>query len=80
MELYGKLQMTDDANKQLDFMKQIIDISAEEFYVIGLNRPPIAFGIVKNNFHNVPAIMPLSYSYPDPAPTNPCQYYIDPNG
>lgn len=80
MELYGKLQMTDDANKQLDFMKQIIDISAEEFYVIGLNRPPIAFGIVKNNFRNVPAIMPLSYSYPDPAPTNPCQYYIDPNG
>lgn len=80
MELYGKLQATDDPNKQIDFMKQIIDISAEQFYVIGLNRPPVAFGIVKNNFHNVPTIMPTSYSYPDPAPTNPCQYYIDPNG
>jgi len=77
MDLYNQLQATVDTDKQLQLMKQIIDIAADQFYVIGLNRSPNTFGVVKNNFHNVPSTMPNSWSYPEPAPTNPCQYFID---
>jgi len=66
-----------DPEKQIEIMKQIIEISADQFYVIGINKLPLAYGVLKENFHNVPSQMPGSWSYPDPAPTNPCQYYID---
>ncbi len=77
MQLYSQLQATVDPDKQLQLMKQIIAISADQFYVIGLNRPPMTNGVVRDNFHNVPSTMPNSWAYPEPGPTNPCQYYID---
>lgn len=78
MQLYRQLQSTGDPDKQLALMKQILEIAADQFYAIGTNRPQVGYGIIKNNFHNVPSAMPSSWNYPDPAPTNPCQYYIDP--
>ena len=59
-------------------MREILDLAADAFYVIGISLPSQRFGIVKNNFHNVPAVMPHSWVYPDPAPTNPSQYFIEP--
>jgi len=57
-------------------MKQILDINAKNLYVIGISSNPKGFGIVKNNFRNVPEEMFGSWLYPNPAPTNPCQYFI----
>jgi peptide/nickel transport system substrate-binding protein len=34
------------------------------------------YGIVRNDFHNVPKSMPNSYIYPNPGPCNPEQFYI----
>ncbi|NOZ27672.1 MAG: ABC transporter substrate-binding protein [Chloroflexi bacterium] len=78
MELYDQLKATGDPDKQADLMKQILEIAADQFYVIGISLPPKGYGIVKNNFHNVPKVMPGSWLYPNPAPTNPCQYFKDP--
>jgi len=78
IDLYNQLQATVSPDEQIELMKQIISIAADQFYVIGITRPPLGTGIVKNNFHNVPALMPNASLYPNPAPTNPCQYYIDP--
>ena len=38
------------------------------------------YGIVRNNFRNVPSIIPGAWSYPSPAPVNPCQFFIQQNG
>jgi peptide/nickel transport system substrate-binding protein len=76
MDLYNQLKTTGDAAKQDDLMKQILEITQQEFYVIGISLPANGYGIVKNNFHNVPQSMPGSWLYPNPAPTNPMQYYI----
>jgi len=78
MELYNQLQATSDSDKQIEIMKQVIQIAADQFYVMGIARTADGYGVVKNNFHNVPAVIPDSSKYPNPAPTNPCQYYIDP--
>ncbi len=77
MALYDALKATPDPVRQTALMRQILDLAADAFYVIGIARPAQGFGIVKNNFHNVPAVMPQSWVYPDPAPTNPAQYFIE---
>ncbi len=77
MELYDALKTTPDPARQTALMRQILDLAADAFYVIGIARPARGFGIVKNNFHNVPPVMPLSWVYPDPAPTHPAQYFIE---
>lgn len=78
MQLYNQIQATADVDKQIALMKQILDIAADQFYVIGLYHPATGYGVIRNNFRNVPSTMPDSGNFPNPAPTNPCQYYIDP--
>ena len=73
----GWVKATGDAKKQEELMKQILQIAQEEFYAIGIALPANGYGIVKNNFKNVPKIMPGSWLYPNPAPSNPCQYYVE---
>jgi peptide/nickel transport system substrate-binding protein len=53
-----------------------IAIAREQFYVIGTVMVPEGYGIKRNDFHNVPSVMPESADYNDPAPTNPEQYFI----
>lgn len=76
-ELYEQIKATADANQQVELFKQILQIAQEQFYVIGTSLPAPGYGIAKNNFKNVPASMPGAWLYPNPAPTNPCQYYIE---
>jgi peptide/nickel transport system substrate-binding protein len=57
-------------------MLQILDIAADQFYFMGISTEAAGYGVVRNNFHNVPATMPESWQYPTPAPTNPEQYFL----
>ena len=75
MDLYNQLRSTADAEGQNELMTQILDIAAEQFYVMGIALPANGYGIVKNNLHNVPASILQAYLYPSPAPTNPETYY-----
>jgi len=76
MELYDQLKATGDPAEQQALMEEILSIAKDEFYAIGISLPAPGYGIVKNDFHNVPASMPGAWLYPNPAPTNPEQYYI----
>jgi peptide/nickel transport system substrate-binding protein len=75
MELYQQIRSTGDEGKQAELMKQILDIAAEQFYVIGLSTPVAGYGIQRNDFFNVPKSMFGSWLYPDPAPWNPQQFF-----
>jgi peptide/nickel transport system substrate-binding protein len=77
MELYDQLKATGDAKKQDELMKQILQISQEQFYAIGIALPTNGYGIVKNNFKNVMKVMPGSWLYPNPGPSDPPQYFIE---
>ncbi len=77
MDLYRKLEQTGDQQKQEQLMAQILDIAAEQFWVIGTVMPSNGYGIVKNTMKNVPQQMPGAWLYPTPAPTNPVQYFFD---
>jgi peptide/nickel transport system substrate-binding protein len=77
MELYDQLRATPDQAEQDELMKEILDIAADQFYVIGINLQPMSYGIARNNFHNVPEVMPLAYTYPNPGPIHPEQFFFD---
>jgi len=77
MELYDELQATADADEQLRLMQEILEIAKEKFYHIGIATQPPGYGLVKNNFFNVPDSMPQAGLYPNPAPTQPEQYFIE---
>jgi ABC-type transport system substrate-binding protein len=76
MELYDQIKATGDAAEQEALMQEILQIAADEFYALGISLPAPGYGIVKNNFKNVPPSFANAWLYPHPAPTNPEQYYI----
>jgi peptide/nickel transport system substrate-binding protein len=76
-QLYDGIKSTTDPKMQQDLMRQILDIAADEFLSIGCLRINFDSGIVRQGFRNVPDIMINSWSYPEPAPTNPAQYFFE---
>lgn len=74
-ELYVELQRKPTTAEQLAVMKQILEITREEFYIIGTNMEPDRFGIVRQNMRNVPERMPNTFFYMTPGPTQPEQFY-----
>jgi peptide/nickel transport system substrate-binding protein len=78
MELYRKTlrsKVSDD--EQYDVMKQILQISKEQFWNMGIALPPTGYGTVTNRLHNVPTSMWDAFRWPTPGPTNPPQYFLE---
>jgi peptide/nickel transport system substrate-binding protein len=76
IELFEQIKQTANQDEQNRLMNEILDIAAEEFWVIGISTPQPSFGIVKNNFFNVPETMPLAWEWPTPAPANPFTFFF----
>ena len=76
LELYDAIRATTDLDKQQDLMRQILDIAAEEFRTIGVARGTFDSGFMRRDFRNAPDFLFSSWSYPEPAPTNPPQYFF----
>ena len=74
MDLYNQLRATADPQGQADLMNQILAITTDQFYTIGIALPANGYGIVKNNMINVPKTILNSYLYPNPGPTNTFTY------
>lgn len=78
MELYRELQITASPERQNELFREILDISADEFYLIGISLEAPGYGIVRNNFHNVPERMPgAGWAYIDPAASEPSQFFLE---
>ena len=73
-----QIRFANNSDAIVSILNQIMTIAEEEFFSMGICRNRNGYMVVKSYFHNVPQTMPKSSVYPTPAPTNPCQYYIDP--
>jgi peptide/nickel transport system substrate-binding protein len=76
-ELFDTLKSSPDDAKQKDLMKQILDIAADEFWCMGIMHYYHSYGIIKNNFKNVPKEVWAWHLCNSPAQTMPEQYYFD---
>ncbi len=77
LELYDQIKVTPAEEEQQALMKQILEIDTDEFYVIGISLPANGYGVVKNNFHNVPNGMRDSVTCLTPGLSRPEQYFIE---
>jgi peptide/nickel transport system substrate-binding protein len=76
-ELYDQIKITAEEAKQKDLMRQLLDISAEQFWIMGISTPGEGYGIVKSNFKNVAKQMFSSgQEYSNPGASMPEQYFI----
>lgn len=78
MEIYEEIKVTTDSEQQIALFLQILDIATEQFYLPGTSTPIDGYGIVKNNFKNVPKVMWSSgQEYMNPGVTHPEQYFLE---
>ena len=75
--IYQRIASTPHEAEQYALMTELLAISQEQFYAIGICLPTTGYGIVKNSLRNVPESMPYATQYPTPGPTKPEQYYFD---
>jgi peptide/nickel transport system substrate-binding protein len=76
LEKFDILKSTIGYQNQIKIMNEILGMSAEEFFQIGILTPPNQYGIVKNTMKNVPSKMVLAWSFPTPAPYNTFTFYF----
>ena len=76
-ELYDQLTLTGDPVQQKALMEEILELSADIFYAIGVTTEPNGYGIVNKRLRNVPDSIPLSWIYPTPAPANPQTFFFE---
>jgi peptide/nickel transport system substrate-binding protein len=80
MALYDELEATVDEERRRELFMRILSIAQEQFYVIGILLPAPGYNVVQDAMHNVPASVPEAWLYPDPGPTRPEQFFLDPSG
>ncbi|WP_137129009.1 ABC transporter substrate-binding protein [Rhizobium sp. FY34] len=73
-KLFDEARSTADLDKRGAIMKQLFDITAEEFETIGVCLAVGGFGVIRNNLRNVPEKQPDSWSWPNPGPALPQQF------
>ncbi|NEE01364.1 ABC transporter substrate-binding protein [Phytoactinopolyspora halotolerans] len=78
MELAWQIPLEPDPEKQKELFRQILQISKEQFYVIGIALPADGYAIAKNNLRNVVESFPDSWLYLTPGPIDiPTWYFAD---
>jgi peptide/nickel transport system substrate-binding protein len=78
VQLYQKLRAAPTAEQQRALMRKILDISAEQFYTIGVGSRTGGYAVVSNNFHNVPGTMNYAWKLGTPAAYTPAQFFLAP--
>jgi peptide/nickel transport system substrate-binding protein len=75
-KLFDDALATADLKKRGELMKQVFDLTAEAFETIGVCLAVNSFGIAKTNLQNVPQSYPNAWSWPNPAPALPQQFFF----
>jgi len=75
LALYDQFKAEADQAKALDLFREIHQMAADEFEIIGITFRPSTYGVYNAKLRNVPEALPGSWMYPDPAPTLPWTYY-----
>jgi peptide/nickel transport system substrate-binding protein len=74
--IWTEMQLEPDLETQFEIIEPALEIAADRFDVIGILLTPPSYGIVRNDFHNVPERMfNTGGAYNDPGPARPEQFW-----
>lgn len=74
--LYDQIKATSDPDLQAELFQQLLDITADQYYQIGVSTAINNFAVVSNKLGNVPANTPTGWIHPDPGTLNTEQFYF----
>ena len=75
-QIWTQVQQEPNLERQIELIRPALEMAADRFDVIGLLLTPPDYGIVRNDFHNVPPRMfNTGGAYNDPGPASPEQFY-----
>lgn len=78
-EIINLLQQTVGDEAQAALMNELLAISQEDFYTLGLSLPEGGYRVINNTLRNVPSSFISGWLYPGPSPINFETFYIDPS-
>ncbi len=70
LDLYKQMFEAADTETRDDLFRQVLDITKDQFYTIGVSLPPKSYGIASNSMGNIPENQPHAWIYPNPGPMN----------
>jgi peptide/nickel transport system substrate-binding protein len=70
MAKYGEVKAATTWEAQVAKMNELLQMSADYFFCMGISTPVDSYGIVKNNVGNAPETTINSWSYPGPGPSD----------
>jgi peptide/nickel transport system substrate-binding protein len=76
MKLFNEALAASDVAKRGEIMKKLMDLTADAFETIGVCLAVNTFGVVRNNLNNVPQRYPNAWSWPNPGPALPQQFFF----
>lgn len=76
LETWAKISTLSDEEERFALMREILQVSADSFYNIGIAAPLSSYGIVSNRMKNVPESMEKSFWFAPPGPWNPPTFYF----
>jgi peptide/nickel transport system substrate-binding protein len=74
--LYDEFKVTTDPARQIEIGKQIVQMHAENAWVIGTVGMPPSIVVVKNNFRNVPEESVTDWIFMSPGNLDPFQFFF----
>ncbi|MCR8723510.1 ABC transporter substrate-binding protein [Frigidibacter sp. ROC022] len=77
MKLYDQAKATVDLEERGRLMHQLFELTADAFETVGVCLGVNTFGVCRNNFLNTPKREPDSWTYPNPAPALPQQFFFE---
>lgn len=75
-EKYEEVKTAVGFENQKKVMDELLQMSADYFFVLGISTPPNLYGVVKDNMHNVPDTMINSWAFPTPSPYNTFTFFF----
>lgn len=76
-EILDELQQAVGIEAQTALMNELLELSADQFFTIGLSLPQGDYRVVNNALRNVPDSVIAGWLYPGPAPANFETFFID---
>jgi peptide/nickel transport system substrate-binding protein len=70
MDKYTQVKAATTWDDQVAKMNELLQMSADYFFCMGISTQAPSYGIVKNNIGNAPESIINSWSYPGPGPSN----------
>jgi len=77
-ELVDQISASADPAEQVALMTELLNLSADGFYTIGLSLPEGGYRVINNALQNVPSTLLAGWLYPGPGPANFETFFIDP--